>query len=95
MAINFRGRANVKYFMETQLLRFYKDTAKAFSLSLLKVTTKSTNFLPAKKKILILCGLNYKQIKYKRSQNLTSKHQMVKNFQIVKTFLKNLNKEAT
>ena len=93
MAINFRGRANVKYFMETQLLRFYKDTAKAFSLSLLKVTTKSTNFLPAKKKILILCGLNYKQIKYKRSQNLTSKHPVVKKIADCKDFFK--NKEAT
>ena len=24
MAINFRGRASVKYFMQTQVLRFYK-----------------------------------------------------------------------
>ena len=49
MAINFRGRANVKYFMQTQLLRFYKDTAKVSSLPLLKITAKSTHFLPAKK----------------------------------------------
>ena len=41
-AINFRGRSNVKYFMQTQVLR------------LLKGTTKSTHFLPAKKKIPIL-----------------------------------------
>ena len=53
-AINFRGRTNVKYFMQTQLLRFRKDTAKVSSLPLLKITTKSTHFLPAKKKIPIL-----------------------------------------
>ena len=53
-AINFRGRTNVKYFMQTQVLRFCKDTAKVSSLPLLKITTKSTHFLPAKKKILIL-----------------------------------------
>ena len=35
-AINFRGRSNVKYFMQAQVLR------------LLKITTKSTHFLPAK-----------------------------------------------
>ena len=52
--MNFRGRTNVKYFMETQLLRFFKDTAKVFSLPLLKITTKSKHFLPAKKKIPIL-----------------------------------------
>ena len=40
MAINFRGPANVKYFMQTQVLRFYKDTAKVSSLPLLKITTK-------------------------------------------------------
>ena len=40
MAINFRGQANVKYFMQTQVLRFYKDTAKVSSLALLKITTK-------------------------------------------------------
>ena len=54
MAINFRGRANVKYFMQTQLLRIYKDTTKVSSLPLLKITTKSTHFLPARKKIPIL-----------------------------------------
>ena len=53
-AINFRGRTNVKYFMQTQVLRFCKDTAKVSSLPLLKITTKSTHFLPAKKKIPIL-----------------------------------------
>ena len=40
--MNFRGRNNVKYFMQTQVLR------------LLKINTKSTHFLPAKKKIPIL-----------------------------------------
>ena len=49
MTINFRGRVNVKYFMQTQLLQFQKDTTSFFS-SLLKTTTKSTHFLPAKKK---------------------------------------------
>ena len=51
--INFRGRTNVEYSMQIQHLRFYKDTAKVF-LFLLKITTKSTHFLPAKKKIAIL-----------------------------------------
>ena len=49
MEINFRGRVNVKYFVQTQLLQFYKDTPKGFSLPLLKISTKSTHFLPAKK----------------------------------------------
>ena len=48
-AINFGGRTNVKYFMQTQSLLFCKDTAKVSSLPLLKITTKSTHFLPAKK----------------------------------------------
>ena len=53
-AISFRGPTNVKYFMQTQLLRFCKDTTKVSFLPLLKITTKSTHFLPAKKKIPIL-----------------------------------------
>ena len=53
-AINFRGRTNVKYFMQSQVLRFCKDTAKVSSLPLLKEATKSTYFLPAKKRIPIL-----------------------------------------
>ena len=53
-AINFCGQTNVKYFMQTQLLQFCKDTAKVSFLSLLKLTTKSTHFLPAKKKMPIL-----------------------------------------
>ena len=36
MAINFRGRANGKYFMQTQVLIFYQGTAKVSSLPLLK-----------------------------------------------------------
>ena len=40
MAIHFRCRTNVKYFMQTQLLRFCKDTAKVSSLILLKITTE-------------------------------------------------------
>ena len=47
------GRTNVKYFMQTYLLWFYKDTAKVSSLPLLKITIKSTHYLPVKKKILI------------------------------------------
>ena len=49
MAINFRGRANVTYFMQTQVLRFYKDIAEVSSLPLLKLTTKSIHFPSAKK----------------------------------------------
>ena len=46
--INFRGETNVKYFMQAQLLRFCKDTAKVSSLPLLKIIT---HFPFAKKKI--------------------------------------------
>ena len=80
--------------MQTQLLRFCKDTAKVSSLPFLKITTKSKHFLLAKKRYQY-CGLNFKQINYKRSQNLTSKHLAVKYLQIAKTFPKNVNKEAT
>ena len=45
-AINFGYGTTVKYFVQTHLLRFYKDTAKASSLLLLKITTKSKHFLP-------------------------------------------------
>ena len=31
-AMNFRGQTNVKYFMQTPLLQFCKDTAKLYSL---------------------------------------------------------------
>ena len=96
MAINFRGRANVTYFMQTQVLRFYKDIAEVSSLPLLKLTTKSIHFPSAKKKtqkrpsrgvLRKRCAenmlqdnntMNVKQIKYNRSQNLTSKHRAVK-----------------
>ena len=49
MTINFGGQNKVKYFMHTQLLRFCKDIAKVSSLSLLKITAKSTHFLLAKR----------------------------------------------
>ena len=52
--VNFRGQTNVRYFMQTQLFRFCKDTAKVSSLSLLKIIIKSTHFLPAKNNIPIL-----------------------------------------
>ena len=55
MAITFRCRADVKYFMQTQLLRFYEDTAKVSSLPWFKITTKSTHFLPAKKEAQRQC----------------------------------------
>ena len=74
-----------------KLLRFYKDTVKVFSLPLLRITTKSTTT----RRRYQYCGLNFKQIKYKRSQNLTPKQRAVKNFQISKTFSKIVNKEAT
>ena len=54
MAIKFRGLTNIEYFMQTQLLRFFKDTAKVSSLSLLSITTKATHFLLTKKKMPIL-----------------------------------------
>ena len=52
MAINFRGRANVNYVTQTQLLQYSRDTAKVSSLPLLKITTKSTHILPLKKKTM-------------------------------------------
>ena len=91
--ISFGGRNNVKYFLQTQLLRFSKDTAKVSSL-LLKTFTNSTHFLLAKRKIPIL-WTELKQIKYKKSQHLASKHRAVKNLEIAKTFSKNVDKEAT
>ena len=40
--------------MQTQLLRFCKDSAKVSSPPLLEITTKPKHFLPVKKKIRIL-----------------------------------------
>ena len=40
MAINFRGRNSVKYFMQTHFLRFCKDIAKVSSFPFLKITTR-------------------------------------------------------
>ena len=53
-AMNFRGRTNVKYFMQTQVLGFCKNSLKVSSLPLLNIITKSTHFLSAKKKMPIL-----------------------------------------
>ena len=86
MAINFRGRANVKYFMQTQLLRFYKNTTKVSSLPLLKITTNSTHFLLAKKTLKI-------PILWIELQ--TNKIRKVSNLQIATTFSKTVNKEVT
>ena len=83
MAINFRSQTNVKYFMQTQLLRFYKDTTKVSSLPLLKITAKSKI-----RRRYERCELNFKQTKYKRSQNLTSKHRVGKEFANCKDFFK-------
>ena len=77
--------------MQTQLLQFCNDTTKVSSLSLLKTTTKSNYFLPAKEKIptqWIELQTN------KKSQNLKSKHRAVKNLEIANTFSKGVNKEA-
>ena len=38
MSINFHGQTSVKYFTQTQLLRFFKVS----SLPVLKIATKST-----------------------------------------------------
>ena len=92
-AINFRGRTSVKYFMQTQLLRFCKDTAKVSSFPMLKITAKSTHFLPLKKEMPIL-RIEFQKRKCKMYQNLTSKHRAVKNLQTATTFSKNVNKEA-
>ena len=86
MAISFRGRTNVKYFMQTLLLQSFKDTAKFSSLPLLKITTKST----ATTTRYQYCGLNFKQIKCKRSQNLTSEHRAVKKCANCKDFFQKL-----
>ena len=81
MSINFRGQTNVKYLTQTQLLRFYKVS----SLPVLKITTKST----ATTRRYQYRELSFKQIKYKRSQNLTSKHQALKAFyKLQRLFLK-------
>ena len=86
MAINFRGRANVKYFTQTQLLRFYKNTTKVSSLPLLKITTNSTHFLLAKKTLKM-------PILWIELQ--TNKIRKVSNLQIATTFSKIVNKEVT
>ena len=77
--------------METQLLRFFKDTAKVSSLPLLKITTKSTNFLPAKKKIPIL----WIEIQTNKIQKVSKPYIQTpsgKSLQIAKTFSKNMEK---
>ena len=87
MAINCRGRTNVKYFMQTHVFQFCKDTAKVSSRTLLKRTTKSTHFIPAQKKTPILSN-EHQTNKYKRSQNLTSKHRAIKICKLQRLFQK-------
>ena len=84
--INFCGRTNVKYFMQTQLLRFCKDTAKVSSPPLVKIL--DLHIFSLRRRIYEYYGLNFKQIKYKMSQNLTSKHRTVKKFANCKGFFK-------
>ena len=56
--------------MQTQLLRFCKDTTKVSSLSFLKITTKLTHGLLAKKNIPILwIELQIKKTKGKKVVN--------------------------
>ena len=61
-ATNLRGRACVKYFMQAHLLQFCKDTAKVSSLPLLRITTKSTHFLPPKKILIVRIDLQLKKL---------------------------------
>ena len=44
--IKFSGFSNVKFYLRTQLSRFYKYTGKMDSLSLLDIITKWKHFLP-------------------------------------------------
>ena len=55
-------------------MRFFRNTANVSSLLLVKITTKSTNFLPAKKKIPILKI----ELQTNKIQKVTSKHQALK-----------------
>ena len=75
--INFGGQTSVIYFTQVQRLQFCKDTAKVPSLPLLKQLLNQHSFSLSRRRYQY-CGLNFKQIKYKESQNLTSKHQTVK-----------------
>ena len=78
--------------MQTQILQFFKDTAKVSSLPLLKMTTKATHFLPSEKKIQILwIKLQTNKLQNLKSQNLTFKHLSVKKLQTAKTFSKNVS----
>ena len=54
-AINFSGQTNFKYFMQISFCDFVKIWQKFLPLPMLEITTKSTYFLHAKKKIPILC----------------------------------------
>ena len=80
--INFRGQTNVRYFIQTQLLRFCKDTTKVSSLPLSKITTKSNyHFLPAKKKIPILCIVLQTNTKGIKTLHLNTKRLKICKFQ--------------
>ena len=92
--INVHGRTNVKCFTQTQLLWFCKDTAKVSSFPLLKIDTKSTHFLPAKKKILTL-WIELQRNKIRKVSKSFIQTPSGRNLQIARIFSKNVNKEAT
>ena len=104
MGINFCGQANVKYFQQMQLLRFYKDTTKVSSLPLFKITTKSTNFLCVKKKtqkqlsrlgLRKSCSENLQQIYRRTPMPKCDFNKFANELYWNHTFSKIVNKEAT
>ena len=79
--------------METQLLQFCKDTIKVSSLPVMKITTKSTHFPNAKKKMQIL----WIELQTNKIQQVSKPYIYTpsdKKFANCKD-LKNVNKEAT
>ena len=74
--INFHGRSNVKYFIQTQLLRFCKITSKVPSFPLLKITTKSTHLFPVKKEILI----PWIELQINKIKKISKPYRVLKNF---------------
>ena len=76
--------------LNKQVLRFCKDIAKVSSLPLVKITTKSTHFLPPKKKMPIL-RIELQTNKIQKVSKPYIKQRVVKHLQISKTFSKNVN----
>ena len=77
------------FYIEYKNVKF--TTINSRDRTRVKITTKSTYFLPAKKKIPIL----WIELRTNKIQKFTSKHRAIKNFQIAWTFSKNVNKEET